>query len=179
MCTSLILGSSLSAQNPATVARLPRSLIGFRLSDSTRFADGGGASFRYLDSSQARADVYLYPASSPRSASDSATLATEGAAFIASLAYGPERGWYEAYDVVIDTLRLVATDRGQVPVRIVVYVFLRASSTYVSFTHLALVNDEFLKVRLTLPSEAWETSMAPNFGLDLVTRLNSKATPPN
>lgn len=176
---ALILGSALRAQNPTTVAQLPRSLIGFRLSDSTRFADGGGASFRYLDSSKAQADVYLYPVSSPRLASDSATLASEARAFIAGLAYGPERGWYEAYDVVIDTLRLVATDLGQVPVRVVVYAFRRSTSTYVSFTHLALVNDDFLKVRLTLPSRVWSTSMAPNFALDLIKVLNSKATPPN
>lgn len=168
----LVLGTRLAGQAAIVRQRLPDSVYGFSLVDSTTFSERG-TGYRYQNASGVHADVYVY--SVPQellSASDSAQLLSESRTFVAALAYGIERGHYDAYDVPVNHTVNVETNTGaSVTGRGVVMVFRRGKDTFVSFMHLFVIDGTYLKVRLTLPSAEWRSSMDPNFAIELAKEL--------
>jgi hypothetical protein len=104
LATTLALSSQALGQADEGLRAFPELVGDFRLVDSTELEAEGGFGLRYEDPTSTTADVYLYPIPPDRSAlSDSTQLDEEMAAFIASLAVGPSRGWYDRYEVVIET----------------------------------------------------------------------------
>lgn len=158
--------------------RMPPTVDGFRLADSTELGGEAGKSFRYADSSGILVDVYLYPVETPGSAVRAPSrLDSEGSAFLNSLAEAQVRGWYADYRVIIDTVRTFRSADGEVQGRVVVFVFQTGEDAFVSFAHLFVLDDYYLKVRLTLPSSTWEHSQAPNFAQHLIGQVRTREKP--
>jgi len=173
VCLAFLLASTAAGQASSTRFQLPDSVYGFSLADSAVLPGTQGTAYRYENRAGVRADVFVYAVPVERlSASDSMQMASEAETFVAGLAYGIERGHYDAYNVPVSKASSVETEKGtSVPVRVVVMVFRRGGDSFVSFMHLLLKDRLYVKVRLTLPASEWQTSMAPNFALELAKRL--------
>lgn len=164
---------ALAFQDPAPAPRLPSVLGPFRFADSARSGDPPATRLSYVDSAGTRVDVFVYPIPLRRpSESVAAVLEREAAAFVLSLAEQAGGDRYEGYRVVVDTLRRVQTETSSIPMRILVFVYGRSEDAFVSFMHVFVVANQYVKVRLTLPFEVWQTSLAPNFALDLARYLH-------
>ncbi len=154
---------------------MPLVLGTVRLVDSTKSSDVAGTAFGYVDSAGTRVDVFLYAVPPARlSQGATASLEHEAAVYLRALAQEARENGYERFEEIVDTLRHVEIDDGSVPVRIIVSVSARPQGTFVSFAHLFVLGSHYLKVRLTLPSQVWQVSRAPDFALDLIKQLHSR-----
>ncbi len=170
----LVAGSTLLGQETSPKLRLPDSLYGFSLTEKTVLEGTAGTAYHYKGAAQTWADVFVY--SVPQellAASDSIQLSAEVKSYVAGLAYGVERGRYDAYEIPVNTEIAIDTQNGAVPGRAVVMVYRRGNQSFVSFMHLFVRNHSYVKVRLTLPAGEWSTSTAPNFALELARYLFS------
>lgn len=162
----------------AQPVQLPAEAGPFVLSDSLRYdRPGPSMAYRYQDPAErVTGDAFVYPVGADLLASpDSQRIATEAEAFIATLAEGVELGWYSDYRVVVNEAREWETADGPRPGYLVAFVQRREDGAYVSFMHLVLLGDHYVKTRLTLPAEQWRTSAAPDFALDLFKQLRPAA----
>jgi hypothetical protein len=173
ICLSFVLASPIVGQASDTRFQLPDSVYGFSLADSTVLPGTQGTAYRYGNRAGVRSDVFVYAVPIERvNAPDSIQLASEAETFVAGLAYGTERGHYDAYEVPINKAMSITSGTGSsVPVRVVVMVFRRGRESFVSFMHLLLKDRRYVKVRLTLPFSQWRTSTDSNFALELAKRL--------
>jgi len=168
----LPLASTLVGQASAWTQQLPDSVYGFSLTDTTTLSGTAGKAYRYQNAAKVRADVFVYAVPADRIGSpDSVQLASESELFVAGLASGIDRGDYDTYQVPVNsTVNVDTKTESSIPGHVVVMVFRRGNDTFVSFMHLFVMDQTYVKVRLTLPSADWETSMAPNFALELAKR---------
>jgi len=170
--------SQVACQAPQPEPRLPLVVGAFRLVDSTKSDSVTGSGFSYADTAGTRVEVFLYSVpATRRSESASTSLEREARAFLLSLQHA-QADRQEPYQVIVDTVRGVETDAGSIPVRVIVFVFERPEGTFVSFAHLLVLAGHYLNVRLTLPTQVWRNSSAPNFALDLVKCLHSRERKP-
>jgi hypothetical protein len=140
--------------------------------DSTRFPNpGAGVGYTFRDSTNTRADVYVYPLSQENRAlpSDSSRLAHEAALFAQVLQVRESQGAFDGVQIVID--KPLEAAQSSVPGRVVVAVWRERGASFVSFMHVFAFGETVLKVRLTLPASQWQQSTAPDFALDLVRSL--------
>lgn len=167
----LILGFAPEAA--AQQVRLPRQVGPFVLSDSTRYDQPElGIGYRFSHPERVRANAYVYPVPPERLAhSDSQRIAQEAEDFLRTLSAGVEQGHYRTIEVVVSEARSFTTADGPRAGYLVAAVFLQGSETFVTLMHLVVLADQYVKTRLSLPSEEWRTSRAPNFGPDLFRQL--------
>ena len=175
VCTGLLMATVLAAGYPQRDVRrdpeFPVVLGTFRKLGATGAADGQ-IQVSYSDSVGTLVDVLVYrvPPVQP-SESDSLRLRHVRAAFVASVHERTRDDRNATYEVVVDTARWVATGSGRIPYSLVVVVSTTEAASVVSFAHFFLLGDRYVRVHLTLPSDVWQTSRAPNFALDLIRQL--------
>jgi hypothetical protein len=153
---------------------VPHQVGAFSFSDSIAYPDTtAGRGYSYQDSGGTRADLFVYPVTRTAATlpSDSLRLAREADLFLAGIAERRKRGAIGEYQVPVNDA-LARSDPG-LPGRVVVVIWERNGKKEVSFTHLFVLAGRFLKARLTLSAEEWETSTAPNFGPDIAALLAS------
>ena len=169
-----LLPSPVTGQGTGQQPQLPDSVYGFSLTETSTLPGTAGIAYRYQNRAKVWADVFVYAVPSDRlGASDSVQLASETEEYVTGLAAGIDRGRYDAYEVPVN--RPVSVDtKAETPVsgRVVVMVFHRGDQSFVSFMHLFLKGQSYVKVRLTLPAAEWQDSMAPNFALELAKHLS-------
>ena len=165
----------------AQVIRPPAQAGAFVLTDSSRFEDPElGIRYTYRNAAERVAgDAYVYPVpAAARALPAERQVAREAEAFVASLDAGIEQGWYSSYQVGVNEARSWQTADGPRPGHLVVTIQRRGEEVFVSFMHLVLMGDQYVKTRLTLPAEQWRNSMAPNFAIDLFAALSASPPPP-
>lgn len=178
LIAALLLAAAASPDAAAQEVRPPAQVRGFVMSDSSRYEQAElGITYTYRNEAErVGANVYVYPVEPERRALPEAQqIAREAEGFVAGLPAGVERGWYSAYELVVNEARTFETAGGPRPGHLVAVVLRRPEGVAVSFMHLVLVGDHYVKTRLTLPAEQWRTSTAPEFGLDLFRQLPAPA----
>jgi hypothetical protein len=182
MMAVLLLAASV-LQAAAQEVRPPARIPSFALADSSRYEQpemGIRYAYRFADSTQhVAATAFVYPVPAARLATPAEQqIAEEARDFVASLDGGVEQGWYRAFTVVVDTARAWDAADGSHPGHLVAAILRRDGENLVSFMHLMVMGDHYVKTRLTLPAEEWRTSRAPNFGPDLFAALAPPAPAP-
>lgn len=169
LAAALVIGIA-AGDGAAQETRVPAQVGPFVMTDSSRYAQRElGIMYTYRDSAErvvGNAYVYPVPADWLRLPPEQ-QVALEAESFVASLQAGVEKGWYIAFDVPVNEARSWDTADGPRPGHLAVAAIRRENGAHVSFMHLVLVGDHYVKTRLTLPAAQWRDSMAPDFGPDL------------
>jgi hypothetical protein len=170
----LLTGSVFEASAQET--RLPSQVGPFSLTDTSRYERAElGIMYTYTSPEGVRANAYVYPVPRERlRAAEALRVAAEAKSFLATLTAGNERGLYDDVNVVVDEACLWETSDGSRPGHLVAAVVSRENGSFVSFMHLVLIGDHYVKTRLTMPAQQWRTSLAPNFGPDLFQMLGAE-----
>lgn len=169
---ALLLVATMAAG--AAAQDLPARAGTFVLADSSRDERAGeGVVHTYHNEGEAgRAFVYRLRRTLP----EGEQLAAEADSLIASLEAGRARGWYSAVRIVVNEARTFETGDGPRPGHLLAAVLHRGEEeALVSFMHLVLLGDQYVRTRLTLPANQWRTSLAPNFAIDLFRELRAPA----
>jgi hypothetical protein len=158
-----------SPQEPApTVAAspVPSSRIdGFDLINTHRFpTTEAGVQYRYEDSSDLQADVYIYEGHAARYGADvMAALRAEVGDFREGLPLGVRRGYYGAYSIVSDTLLTVRVAEHDYTLHRITLAVTRGGQSHDSYFYIAMVGREYVKVRITQPTGKFPLTRADAF----------------
>ncbi len=177
---AVLFVAASAASAAAQAIRPPAQAGAFVLADSSRFAQPElGIRYTYRNAAErAAGDAYVYPVpAAHHDLSAERQVALEAEGFVATLDAGIEQGWYSSYQVGVNEARSWQTADGSRPGHLVVIIQRRREEVFVSFMHLVLMGDQYVKARLTLPAEQWRTSMAPNFAIDLFAALSASSPP--
>jgi hypothetical protein len=154
----------LAAQASAAPFRVPFAIpvkVGdARLRDSSFVGDA--MAYRYQGRQITGLDVYVWPLPTKSlgyTARDS-LLQLEVEKFKATLPLGPERGWYDAYEIAFANPHPVALKDDSVEGYVVAYAFIRGSQQATSFFYIYALHGMYLKIRLTVPTDGWNTNPA-------------------
>lgn len=173
---------SVAAAAADVVAQdIPAHAGPFVLTDSSRYEQAElGIMYTYRNEPErVGGSAYVYPVYEARRALPvEQQLAQEAETFVASLRVGVDRGWYDDVQLVVNEARTFETAEGPRPGHLVAAVLRRDGGALVSFMHLVVLGDQYVKTRLTMPAEQWRTSMAPNFGPDLFKQLAAPVPDP-
>lgn len=176
----LVAAVNLRAQE----VQVPAKVGPFVMVDSSRYEQAAlGIMYTYRNAEErVVGNAYVYPVD-PKwmGLAPGERVAREVETFRASLEVGVERGWYSAFNIPVDTARAWDTADGERPGHLAVAALRRDDGVHVSFMHLVMIGDQFVKTRLTMPVDQWRESMAPNFGPDLFEQLTGPlpAAPPS
>lgn len=165
------------ASAPAAATPIvPLSVQNFTLVDTSRYENPAlGTGYRYAGPPTVRANAYVYPVPGERlGLSDAERVSAEARVFVADLGKGVGAGFYDRYEVVIDTARTFTTPQGERPGQAVAFVFSQSGQAYVSLMHLICLGDHYVKVRLTIPGREWRENPAPDFALHLFAALEAR-----
>lgn len=176
LATTLLLAAA-AADLRAQEVRVPVTIGPFEMADSNRFEQAElGISYTYRNTAERNvtASAYVYPVPAEwLSLPADERIAREAETFRLSLPAGVDRGWYNAFTLPVDTARAWNTADGERPGHLAVAALRRDDGVYISFMHVVMIGDQFVKTRLTMPAEQWRESMAPNFGPDLFALLSA------
>lgn len=162
----------------AQEVRLPAQVGPFTMADSSRYEQRAlGIMYTYRNTAErVVGNAYVYPVPEEwLQLPEEERVAREAERFRMSLAEGIRQGWYSNVSAPVDTARAWDTADGTRPGHLTVAALRTADGAHVSFMHLVLLGDRFVKTRLTMPVEQWRNSMAPNFGPDLFQQLSAPA----
>jgi len=168
-----IIALPVSTPAQTVPVNIPDTVGAFVLKE-TEVLNSGDLVVRYMDSEGQHADLYIYPPTDyfEDAASDSIVLDAHAADFVESLKYGVAQGWWETYSLVMEPRPIVAkTASGEATGRVSVFVFRKRGQVYVSLMHLFLVNEQFVKSRVSLPAEGWDQTDKSRFGLQVMEQL--------
>jgi hypothetical protein len=116
-------------------------------------------------------DVYIWPlpiANTLDAARRDSLLKLEVAKFKQAVPVGVQRGWYDKYQIVFDDPHPVAVDGDSLPGYVVALVFVRRRQPFTSFFYIYAVQGMYLKIRLTVPGDGWNTNPALDVPAELV-----------
>ena len=118
--------------------------------------------YRYQGPQIAGLDVYVWPlpSDSPGQAAHDSLLQLEVERFKAALPLGLERGWYDDYRVAFANPHPVAAKNASVAGYLLAYSFRRGEQVSTSFFYIYALKGMYLKIRLTVPSDGWDTNPA-------------------
>jgi len=163
--------SSLRAQNVAPFAvpfQVPSVAGSARLKDSAFVGDA--MAYHYQGRRITGLDVFVWP--TPVSSSDSARrdslLLLEVEKFKQTIPLGVQRGWYETYQIAFDAPHPVALASDSLRGYVVAFAFMRRREPFTSFFYIYAVHDMYLKIRLTVPGDNWNTNPALDVPAELV-----------
>lgn len=172
---TVLLVAAASVDAAAQEIRLPGNVGVFVMTDSSRYERSElGIMYTYVDASaRVGANAYVYPVPAARlGMADSLRVAAEAESFAAEVSASVDQGWYSDVNMVVNRPETYDTGDGPRPGHLVIMVLSRDNRTFVSFMHLVLLGDQYVKTRLTLAGERWRTSMAPPlFSTDLFGRI--------
>jgi len=168
--------TSLDAQSaPFTVPfQAPLAVGSARLKDSAFV--GNAMAYHYHGKGITGLDEYVWPleiASADSLQLDSLLLVqVEG--FKETIPLGVERGWYDNFQMAFDAPHPVALASDSARGYVVAFVFSRRREPFASFFYIYGVRGMYLKIRLTVPANDWNTNKA----LDLPAALVRAAADP-
>lgn len=123
------------------------------------------------DSGRTRVNAFFYEREPERRGQPAAEALASGAGtFRQALEVERQRGMVQAYEVALEEPDSVALGgaRGAVPGRRIAVAMRRGGRAFLSWFFLYAVGDGFVKVRATVPAEAWERSDVTDFAHALV-----------
>ena len=137
--------------------------------------------FRYSDGSDTRVTVFFYRADSAMAAENpQQALAQEGQSFLESLPISVQRGWLDSYSAAVARTDSVTVDGRVVPGHITEVVAKRSGRSNMELQYVFLIAPRFVKVRASVPTEAWPNPDVTHFAHELATVLARQVhgTPP-
>jgi hypothetical protein len=176
-----LVPSTLSAQRtPATAPfpvpfQLPVALGNARLRDSSFV--GEAMAYHYEGRRITGLDVYTWPlpiADSLYAARSDSLLKLEVAKFKEAVPVGAQQGWYDKYHIVFDDPHPVAVDGDSLPGYVVGLVFVRRREPFTSFFYIYAVQGMYVKIRLTVPGDGWNTNPALDVPAQLIRAVAPK-----
>lgn len=177
LAAALVIGG-VAVEAAGQETRVPARVGTFVITDSSRYEQAElGIMYTYRDSAERVAgNAFVYPVPADRlRLPPEQQVALEAETFATSLQEGVEEGWYIGFEVPVSEARSWDTADGPRPGHLAVAAIRRQDAVHISFMHLVLVGDHYVKTRLTLPAEQWRESLAPNFGPDLFRLLAGPA----
>jgi hypothetical protein len=84
---------------------------------------------------------------------------------------GIQRGWYDDYKIAFDAPHPVDLGHDSLPGYVVAMPFARGGHRFASFFYIYALRGMFVKIRLTVPAEGWQSNEALDLPAVLVRSL--------
>jgi hypothetical protein len=133
--------------------------------------------YRYEGRGITGLDVYVWPLPIPRTLDATrrdSLLKLEVAKFKQAVPVGVQRGWYDEYRIAFDDRHPITVDGDSLPGYVVALVFVRRREPFTSIFYIYAVQGMYVKIRLTVPGDGWDTNPALDVPAELVRAVASK-----
>lgn len=174
--TTPLVGQSVSSAPPIRAPfHVPVVVGNARLRDSS--FGGDAIVYSYEGGRIEGLDLYSWPIPSPNQLDSGrwdSLLRREVAKFKDVLLLGQQRGLWDDYRIVFEDSHRVPLDTDTLPGYVVAFVFTRRSQPFASFFYIYALEGMFLKIRLTVPADGWNTNPALDVPGTLVQALARK-----
>jgi hypothetical protein len=133
--------------------------------------------YRYEGRGITGLDVYVWPLPIPRTLDATrrdSLLNLEVAKFKQAVPVGVQQGWYDEYQIAFDGPHPIAVGDDSLPGYVVALVFVRRRQPFTSLFYIYAVQGMYVKIRLTVPGDGWDTNPALDVPAELLRALSSK-----
>jgi hypothetical protein len=148
----------------ATTITMPAHVGRYSLGETRVFDDPSqGTVYRYSAGDRTRISVFVYPISADIRVGDDpqAWVTKEGEKFAATFPIGVQRGWYEDFKAAYAGAAPLDTAGKKIPGFSAAVAARERGEVVIEMEYLYLVRGQLLKVRASVPGDAWEQTDVP------------------